>query len=164
MKGNNVTRLLEAHKARFSVFELPAEKLGAIETADYLAVNVQIVYKSIILTSTKGKPVLCLIPGDRVVDLKKVAALVGEKKVAVTSLQEAEKLTGLQVGGISPLALIHKGFKFLIDSSIKDHQDIHISGGQRGLNLRINTTDLIEILHPQIADISKPALTESDPD
>lgn len=152
---NNVTRLLDAQKARYTVFDLPAEKLGAAETAAFLSIPEEIVFKSIVVIPPKGKPVLCTIPGNRVVDLKKVAAYLGDRKVSIASLEEAERLTGLQVGGISPLALINKGFILLLDVSARDHKEIHISGGERGLNIRINTEDLVRILQPRILDVTR---------
>jgi Cys-tRNA(Pro)/Cys-tRNA(Cys) deacylase len=101
------------------------------------------------------KPLLCIIPGDRRVDLKAVAELCGEKKVAVPTQDEAERLTGLQVGGISPLALINKGFTMYIDSAARDFEDIHISGGQRGLNIRMKVTDLAALTNATFAPLSK---------
>jgi Cys-tRNA(Pro)/Cys-tRNA(Cys) deacylase len=62
-------------------------------------------------------------------------------------------LTGLQAGGISPLALINKGFQVVIDSSAKEHIEIHISGGQRGLNLRLGVNDLIKLTNARVASI-----------
>jgi Cys-tRNA(Pro)/Cys-tRNA(Cys) deacylase len=57
--------------------------------------------------------------------------------------KEAEQLTGLLVGGISPLALLQKGFNIYINKLALELPFIHISAGQRGLNLRLATTDLI---------------------
>lgn len=151
---NNVTRLLDAHKARYKAFELPAEKISAVDTAALLSVSPEIVFKTIIVTPLKGKPILCVVPGNSEVDLKKIAAVLGEKKVQIATQASAEQLTGLKAGGISPLALMNKGFKMLMDDSIREHEEIHISGGQRGLNIRINVKDLLKILNPLVAQIS----------
>jgi Cys-tRNA(Pro)/Cys-tRNA(Cys) deacylase len=85
----------------------------------------------------KGKPILAVIPGDKEVDLKRLAQAVGEKKVTLPTEREAENLTGLKAGGISPLALINRGFQVLLDSSAQSHPEIYVSGGQRGLNIRL---------------------------
>ena len=133
---NNITRLLDSKKITYQSFDLPVEKLGAEETAQMLGVPAWKVYKSIILRQEKtGKPIIAVIPGDREVDLKRVAKVIGEKKVLLTSQARAERLTGLQAGGISPLALINQGFTVLIDESALHWEQIHISGGQRGLIL-----------------------------
>ena len=115
MKPNNVTRLLDSHKITYTAFELPAEKLGALEAAGHLGVDPAQVYKTIVTTREgKGKPILAVVPGPLEVDLKKLARAVGEKKVSLPTEREAEGLTGLQAGGISPLALINRGFQVII--------------------------------------------------
>lgn len=114
---NNVTRMLDAAKVRYQVFELPAEKINAVDTAEILSVSPEIVYKTIVILPAKGKPALCIVSAMQTVDLKKVAAAISEKKVHIASQAEAEKLTGLQTGGISPLALHNKGFRMILDSS-----------------------------------------------
>jgi len=157
---NNVTRLLEQRKIKFQAFELPAEKLGARETARLLGVNPDLVYKSIVaLRPVPGaKPVLAVIPGNRELDLKALAAFLGDKKASVPTQAEAEKLTGLQAGGISPLALLNKGFAILLDRSAEAHAQIHVSGGQRGLNIRLQVSDLIKLTGARLAPIAGPLL------
>jgi Cys-tRNA(Pro)/Cys-tRNA(Cys) deacylase len=152
-KVNNVTRFLDARKVNYSVFELPAEKLGALDTARLLGVDPASVYKTIVIIREKPKkPILAIVPGPSQVDLKKVAAFLGEKKVTLPTEREAERLTGLQSGGISPLALLNRGFQVILDSSAQEFQAVHISGGQRGLNIRIPVADLIRLTNASLAD------------
>jgi Cys-tRNA(Pro)/Cys-tRNA(Cys) deacylase len=151
---NNITRLLDARKIPYTAFELPAEKLGAEETARLLNVPIEIVFKTIVATREKpGKPVLAVIPGSRELDLKALAAALGEKKIHLPTEREAEQLTGLQAGGISPLALINKGFQIVLDQSAKNYEAIHVSGGQRGLNLRLSAADLAALTKARFAPI-----------
>lgn len=151
---NNVTRFLDSRKIQYQVYETPAEKLGAQETARILNVDPKLVFKTIVVTREKPKkPVLAVIPGPRNVDLKLLAAALGEKKVHLPTEREAEQLTGLQAGGISPLALLNKGFQVVIDSSAKNHSAIHVSGGQRGLNIRLGVADLIKLTNARVASI-----------
>ena len=152
---NNVTRFLDARKVEYSVHELPAEKLGAVEAAQFLGIPLEHVYKTIVTRREKGKPVLAVIPGPRVVDLKLLATFLGEKKMHLPSEREAELLTGLQAGGISPLALINKGFQVVIDSAAKDLDRIHISGGQRGLNIQLPVVDLVNLTNARFGEISR---------
>lgn len=155
MTTNNVTRMLSSKKIDFQVFEMPAEKIGAQETARLLNVPIEVVFKTIVVKRNKpGKPVLAVIPGNRSVDLKLIAAAMDEKKMLIPTEREAEQITGLQAGGISPLALINKGFQVLIDNSVCRFDEIHISAGQRGLNLKIKVKDLISITHAKIKPIS----------
>ena len=151
---NNVTRLLDSRKVAYQVYETPAEKLGALETANFLSVEPEKVYKTIVVTREKPrKPLLAVVPGTANVDLKLLAVAVGEKKVYLPSEREAEQLTGLQAGGISPLALINKGFQVVLDSSAQNYSEIHISGGQRGLNIKLPVADLNKLTNARMASI-----------
>lgn len=153
-KVNNVIRLLEQRKIAYQAYELPAEKLGAIEAAGILNVPPEQVFKTIVITrTTKGKPILAIIPGDREADLKAIAKVIGEKKVQVPTQREAEALTGLQTGGISALALINRGFQVFLDERAKDFPDIYISAGERGLNIRLAPGDILALTNGKYAPI-----------
>jgi len=154
MIKNNVTRMLDSHRIRYTSYQMPPRKFTARETADFLDVPVTKVYKTIVLLRRgQGKPILAVTPGDAEVDTKAVARAIAEKKVSVASLKEAERLTGLQAGGISPLALINGGFQVVVDRSVITQGDIHISGGELGLNVRLPAGDLIRLTDAQVADI-----------
>jgi len=151
----NVIRLLEQRKIPHTAYELPAEKLGAQETARRLGVPPEIVFKTIVVVrGGRGKPILAVTPGNREVDLKAVAKAVGEKKVRLPTQKEAERLTGLQAGGISPLALLNRGFQVLLDESAARYDEIHISGGRRGLNIRLPVNALVRLTGARLAPIS----------
>jgi len=92
------------------------------------------------------------------VDLKLLAKAVGEKKVHLPTEREAEALTGLQAGGISPLALINRGFQVVLDESANRYPEIYISGGQRGLDIRLPVSDLVKLVNAKIAPISQGAV------
>jgi len=153
---NNITRFLDSQKVSYAAFETPAEKMGARETAEFLNVPLEVVFKTIVVTRDKPKkPLLVLVPGENIVDLKLLAAFLGEKKVHLPTEREAEQMTGFQAGGISPLALINKGFQVVLDSSAQNHLEIHISGGQRGLNIKLPVADLIRLTKARLALVSK---------
>lgn len=154
---NNVTRMLDSHKVKYTAYELPAEKLGALETARLLDVEAAAVFKTIVVTRDKPKkPLLAVVPGNSSVDLKLLAAALNEKKVYLPTEREAEELTGLLAGGISPLALINKGFQVVIDSSAQNFDEIHVSGGQRGLNIKLLVADLAKLTNARFANVSRP--------
>jgi Cys-tRNA(Pro)/Cys-tRNA(Cys) deacylase len=127
-----------------------------------LGVDPGLVYKTIVILRPKGKPILAVIPGPNRVDLKLLANALDEKKVSLPSEREAEKLTGLLAGGISPLALINKGFQVVLDSAAKSKPEVHVSGGQRGLNIRLSVNALVDLTHARIAEVSVPDLEASE--
>ena len=154
--NNNVTRLLDSRKIPYTAYELPPEKLNALEAAHFLNVEPASVFKTIVVTRERPKkPLLVVVPGDSTVDLKLLASALGEKKVHLPTEREAEQLTGLQAGGISPLALINKGFQVVVDASANNYHEIYISGGQRGLNIKIPVVDLIKLTNARLAAVSK---------
>ncbi len=152
---NNVTRFLDARKVKYAAHEMPAEKLGAVEAARYMGVAPEQVFKTIVVVREKKKPVLAVVPGPRVVDLKLLAVFLNEKKVHLPTEREAEMLTGLQAGGISPLALINKGFQVVVDSAARGYEQIYISGGQRGLDIQLGVEDLLKLTNAGVGAISK---------
>ena len=152
---NNVTRFLDARKVKYTAREVPAEKLGAVEVAQLMGVPVEQVFKTIVTKREKGKPVLAVIPAPHVVDLKMLAAFLGEKKMHLPSEREAEQLTGLQAGGISPLALINKGFHVVIDATAQSFDEIYISGGQRGLDIQLGVADLVKLVNAKVGIVSR---------
>lgn len=155
MITNNVTRLLDARQIHYTSYELPKEKLGAVETAHLLKVPPEQVFKTIlVMQEGKGKPILAIVPGPLEVDLKKLAKTLSEKRLYLPTERQAEQITGLQAGGISPLALLNKGYQVILDELADLFDEIHISGGQRGLNIRLPVAALVELTNAVKADIT----------
>jgi Cys-tRNA(Pro)/Cys-tRNA(Cys) deacylase len=153
---NNITRFLDSRKVSYTAFETPDEKMGALETAKFLQVAPEVVFKTIVVTRDKPKkPVLAVIPGPGSLDLKLLAAFLGDKKAHLPTEREAEVLTGLQAGGISPLALINKGFQVVVDEAARNYPEIHVSGGQRGINIRLPVSELVKLTNARVARISR---------
>ncbi len=152
---NNVIRFLSSKKIDFQIFESEPIRRSAMETATLYHLDPMIVYKTIVaFNPIRKKYLLCVIPAPYEVNLKKLASAIGEKKAVIVTQHEAEVLTGLEAGGISPFALYHKGFQIWVHDTIRDQEKISVSGGQRGLSILLSTSDFIQILQPKIADIA----------
>jgi Cys-tRNA(Pro)/Cys-tRNA(Cys) deacylase len=156
MIKNNVLRLLEAKGVAYEVFETPEEKLSAVETAAFLSIPADQIYKTLVVFYGEAhKPLLAMVPGNSHAELKAVAAFMGAKKAYFPAQKEAEALTGLKAGGISPLALLSRGFPVLLDRSAERFERIYLSGGQRGLILRMSPVELATITGARLADIAR---------
>lgn len=158
---NNVTRLLDARGIDHTAVEYDAARFhSAGEVARLVGAPPEQVYKTIVVLREprSGRPMLVIVPGDREVDLKRLAAEVGEKKLRVASQREAEALTKLQVGGISALALINRGFDVYLDHLAEQfaRDGIYVSAGQRGLNVRLLPADLLRLTGGRLAGASGP--------
>ncbi len=145
MIKNNAIRYLENQKIPHQVFTYSPELHSAQEVATAIGIPVELAYKTLVVMRERGRPLLVIVPGDRELSLKVLARSIGEKKLRMATQREAEKLTGLQVGGISALALLNKGFDVYLDATALAHEHIHVSAGQRGLNVRLKTADLVAV-------------------
>ena len=101
---------------------------------------------------------LMLVPGDRMLRMKKIRKIVSNDSI---DLIPADKLTtdyGLRIGGISPfhfLKMENQGkAKFFLDTNVLDEEYIDISSGQLNEGILLRTKDLIDLIKPQICDIT----------
>jgi Cys-tRNA(Pro)/Cys-tRNA(Cys) deacylase len=156
-KKLNSMRLLEQHGIAYEAitYGAPDAFHDATEVAEMLGVQVDMVYKTLVVEAAgSSKPCLALIAADRSLDLKRLAAVMGAKKVAMAAHKDAERLTGLKVGGISALALTHKNWPVYLDQPALEHEHILVSAGQRGMQLRVPTAALVQLVKAKVADIS----------
>jgi Cys-tRNA(Pro)/Cys-tRNA(Cys) deacylase len=157
-KKLNSMRVLEQHNIPYEVLTYDASTRDAEEVAELIGLPAFMVYKTLVVQSVAGgKPFLVILASDKQLDLKRMASSVGEKKVQLVSHAEAEKLTGLQVGGISALMLMQKQWDIYLDKSATELQNIVISAGQRGLQLRLPVTPLLTLLRAILVDVSMDA-------
>jgi len=148
----NSMRILDQHQVPYTVHEFPATVHSATGVADHVGLPPAMVYKTLVVLPTRGKPILVMVAGHRELDLKKVAKAVRQKKVHMAPHREAERLTGLQTGGISALALLHKNFPTYLDRPALALERILVSAGQRGVNLELPVSDLIKITQANIIE------------
>src|SRR5438045_3113769 len=134
----NSMRVLEANHIPYDVMEYDPAVHDATEVAVKIGVPVETVYKTLVVERTAGgKPMLVMIAANRQLDLRKFAAAIGEKKVTMAAHADAERLTGLKVGGIGALALLQKNWDVYLDQPALALDYICVSAGQRGINLRV---------------------------
>lgn len=152
----NSMRLLEQHKIPYEVVHFPDDLRDAEVIAEVLGVPPHIVYKTLVVEPDRpgAKPLLVMLASDRTLDLKKLALAAGEKKLRMAAHKDAERLTGLKVGGISALALTHKNWPVFLDEPAMQQEHIMMSAGQRGVDLRVPTAALLPLLRVRIADVS----------
>jgi Cys-tRNA(Pro)/Cys-tRNA(Cys) deacylase len=152
----NSMRLLDSHKVSYDVLTYDDNIHDATDVARQLGIPAEQVYKTLVVERVGGgKPVLIMIASNRHLDLKKFAAAIGEKKVNMAAHADAEKLTGLKVGGIGALALVQKHWDVYLDKPAAELDNIAVSAGQRGTNLRVPVKDLIRILNARLVEATE---------
>ena len=146
---NNVTRFLDKKRVTYQVhtFDYDAGVHSAVEVAEAIGLPAEQVFKTLVALPDEPnrKPLLVVIPGPDTLDLKALAKACKLKKVKMSTHQQAEQRTGLQTGGISPLALINKGFDTYIDEQAQQFDRIAVSVGQRGANVVLAVDDLVRL-------------------
>jgi Cys-tRNA(Pro)/Cys-tRNA(Cys) deacylase len=147
-------RLLEGQKVAYQVHEYPASERDAAVVAQEMGVPAAEVFKTLVVLRPPKKPMLVMVPADRQLDLKKMAKAVGEKKVKMAGHSEAEALTGLEVGGISALALVNKGFAVFLDKTAENYSQIYVSAGRRGLDIQLAVKDLVKVTRARLMDVT----------
>ncbi len=153
MEKTVAMRVLEGRKIPYEAVTYPETERDATVVAQHLGVPAGQVFKTLVVVRERGKPFLVLIPADHQLDLKAFAKAVGEKKVKMATHTEAEALTGLQVGGISPLALLNKGFAVLIDAAAREYDEIYVSAGRKGTNLRVPVEGLVRVTKARVVEL-----------
>lgn len=157
MQKTIAIKLLEGKKIKHEVVPYPDYMRDAEAIAVELGVPAGQVYKTLVVlppgtTGRAAKPLLVMLPADRQLSLKKLAKAVSAKKLQMATHAEAEKMTGLQVGGISALALLNRGFANYLDESARTYEQIFVSAGQRGLDIKLAVTDLIKVTGARFVD------------
>ena len=140
----NVARILDQKKIRYELvsYEVDENDLAATHVASQLGEDIEQVFKTLVLRGDKNGLLVCVIPGDKEVDLKKAAKLSGNKKVEMIAMKELLPLTGYIRGGCCPIGM-KKPYPTWIHSTCVDFPFIFISAGVRGLQLKINPSDLL---------------------
>lgn len=151
----NSMRVLEQAKIPYEILEYPDTIKDAEEVAEAIGIPYWMVYKTLVVQAEgQPKPMLAVISSERQLDLKKLAAASGVKKIRMAAHKDAETLTGLKVGGISPLMLRDKNWTLYLDRHAADLEHVAISAGQRGMQVRVPVVPLLNLLRARLADIT----------
>lgn len=148
----NAMRLLEARGIPYQTYTFSPAIHSAQGVAEALGLPPHIVYKTLVVMPPQGRPLLVIVPGDRELDLDRLARSLGVKRLRMATQKEAEQSTGLQVGGISALALVDRRWRVYLDRRALELEEVLVSAGRRGVNLRLRVADLIAITGAQVVE------------
>jgi Cys-tRNA(Pro)/Cys-tRNA(Cys) deacylase len=150
-------RVLEGHGVPYQPVHYDVvDHLSAAEVAAAIGLPAEQTFKTLVTLPDRpgARPVLALVPGGSQLDLRKLAAAAGEKKMQMASQRDAERLTGLEKGGISPLALLDRGWSVIVDETIILFDRVEISAGKVGAGVIVEVGGLLRVLAARQADIS----------
>ena len=154
IEKTNAARLLESAKVAYELvpYTVDEENLAATHVAEELGEPIEQVFKTLVLRGDRNGHFVCVIPGDKEVDLKAAAKLSGNKSAALIPMKELLPTTGYIRGGCTPIGMKRR-FPTFIDSSCLNFDHIFISAGVRGLQLRINPQELIRFTEATAAPL-----------
>lgn len=146
-KVTRATQALENAGLAFSVcsydYDPDADSIG-LQAAAALGEAPRRVLKTL-MALVDGKPACVILPSDREVAMKKLAAAFGGKSAEMMKPPDAERVTGYKVGGISPFGQMKK-VRTVIEQTALDNAYVYVNGGQRGLQLRLAPQDIVDAL------------------
>lgn len=154
MSKTNALRILESHNIEYSTYTYPVdeEKLDAVTVANEINADPDTVFKTLIARGDKnGINVFC-IPAGMELDLKKAASASGNKKVEMIKVKEITDLTGYIRGGCSPVGM-KKLYPTYIDETAQLFDEIYVSAGVRGMQMKLSPNKLLEVVNASFKDL-----------
>jgi Cys-tRNA(Pro)/Cys-tRNA(Cys) deacylase len=135
-------------------YEVNEDELDAVTVARKVSMPPESVFKTLVARGDKTGVLMALVAADQELDLKKIAAASGNKKIDLVAVKELPALTGYIRGGVSPLGAKKKYPVFIDETAILSEQ-ISISAGQRGLQLILTPEDLQQATQATVVEIAK---------
>ncbi|MEE1168036.1 MAG: Cys-tRNA(Pro) deacylase [Alistipes sp.] len=150
----NAARLLDKAKIAYDLvpYTVDEDNLAATHVAEELGEDIATVFKTLVLRGDRTGLFVCVIPGDKEVDLKAAAKVSGNKWCEMIPMKELLPSTGYIRGGCSPIGM-KKPLPTYFHSTATDHERIYISAGVRGLQIAIAPEKLIAYVGATLADI-----------
>ncbi|WP_230482097.1 Cys-tRNA(Pro) deacylase [Sphingomonas sp. Leaf21] len=153
-KSTPATNILSRAGASFTLHEYAydphAQHIG-LHAAEALGVAPDLLLKTL-MTLVDDKPVCVILPSDREVSMKKLAAAVGGKSARMMPIADAERMTGYVVGGISPFGQRRRSPTVIEQAAIRHHR-VFVNGGRRGLQIMLAPDVIVQTLGATIAAV-----------
>ncbi len=152
MQKTNAMRFLDDLDINYDILEYNASdgKIDGISVAEKIGHSVDMVYKTLVL---KGENIfVCMVPVQEEIDLKAMAKVIKEKKVEMIHVKDILTLTGYVRGGCSPFAM-KKKYPTYIQEDIILQDEIIVSGGKIGMQIKLKVEDFLKVSEAQVVDV-----------
>lgn len=155
MNKTNAARILDRAGVNYSLteYEVDESDLSAVHIAAQLGQDIGQVFKTLVLRGDKTGLFVCVIPGADEVDLKKAAKVSGNKSAEMIHVKELQPLTGYIRGGCSPIGM-KKNYPTYFDEQCILYDEIYISAGIRGMQIKLSPNDLQKVTGCQICELT----------
>lgn len=154
MQKTNVMRLLDAARIPYEAISYPVDEtdLSAVHAAAALGLNVECLFKTLVLEGDRVKFFVCCIPGAEEVDLRKAAKAAGDKRAEMLPMKDLLAVAGYVRGACSPVGM-KKKYPTYIDETCMLHERIAVSAGVRGTMLLVEPGALTRYVGAVEADL-----------
>lgn len=155
MKKTNALRILDQRKISYQTFEYKydPDKLSSGQIVKQNGLQEGQVFKTLVAKGDKNGVVVAVVSGVRVLDLKALAKISGNKKINLIPVKELLSTVGYIRGGCSPLGM-KKVFPVFIDRRAEEFKEILVNAGVRGLLMKLKVEDLLLATNGKIEDIA----------
>lgn len=154
MSKTNAIRIVESKNIKFETlsYEVDENDLSGETVAKKVGVDPDIVFKTLVCVGDKNSHFVFCIPVTTELNLKKAATVSGNKKVELLSMKELLPLTGYIRGGCSPIGM-KKLFPTFVDETAQLYENIFVSAGIRGTQMKLNPDDLLKLVNGVYRDL-----------
>lgn len=154
-KKTNAIRIIEQQKIKYKqyIYDTSDGKIDGISAANKIGKNPQCVFKTLVAQGLSKNLYVFCIPVNKELDLKTAAKVAKEKKIMMLPVKDLLEYTGYIRGGCSPIGM-KKHYPTFIDKAAQLQENIIVSGGAIGIQIMINTKDLIKIVKGHICEIT----------
>ena len=151
----NAARLLDKAAIPYELipYEVDPDNLAATHVAEQLGEDIAQVFKTLVLRGDRTGIFVCVVPGDKEVELKAAAKISGNKSAEMIPMKELLPATGYIRGGCSPIGM-KKQYPTYIHVSAMQYDYIFVSAGVRGLQIKIAPQALAGFISATPADIA----------
>jgi Cys-tRNA(Pro)/Cys-tRNA(Cys) deacylase len=154
MSDTNAIKWLRAQGARFGVLEYQFSAIGADLAAQAVGKPLEMCCKTLVVKTGANQYWIAIVPGDQRFSPQRMSAAAGVPLAELAAIDEAERITGYRVGGVSPFALKRR-LPVAIEESLLALDRIIVNGGRRGVLLEMNTDELVRLLDARPLDLCR---------
>ncbi len=149
-------RILEQRGLRYELreYEFSESELDAVSVARKIEMEPEAVFKTLVGRGDRTGVLMACVPANSDLDLKKLAAVSGNKRVELVPVKEIQSLTGYVRGGVSPLGS-KKKYPLFVDQSALKFERISVSAGTRGMQMLLAPADLATVSEAVLVEIAK---------
>ncbi|GAO99442.1 aminoacyl-tRNA deacylase [Fructobacillus ficulneus] len=152
-------QVLEKHGLAFEPLELNALDLTQEEIDAKMAelgIQESDIYKTLAVKGDKTGPLVAVVPLTERLDMKKLAAVSGNKKAHMLPLKELEDTTGYVHGANNPVGIWHNhGFPIYFARQAETAEFFVVSAGELGRSDKLNPADLAQLIQAPFADLTE---------